>query len=79
MGKVVRMCIGCRGRYLQSTLMRFQILNLKVVKFSKIGRSLYICNTCLNTQKIKTKKMIQNRYKIDFKELIDLKERTANG
>jgi len=77
--KAVRMCIGCRDRYLQSTLTRFQIQNFKVIEFSKIGRSLYICDNCLKTQKTKILKMIQNRYKIDFKDLIDFKERMANG
>ena len=79
MNKAVRMCIGCRVRDLQSALTRFQIQNLKVVEFSKIGRSLYICDNCLIQNKIKTQKMIKNRYKIDFKDLIDLKERTVNG
>ena len=51
MGKVikVRMCIVCRKRYTQDSLIRLKFYKekQKIVEFNGTGRSFYICKECL--------------------------------
>ena len=51
MGKIikVRMCIVCRKRYTQDSLIRLKFYKekQKIVEFNGTGRSYYICKECL--------------------------------
>ena len=49
--KPIRMCISCRGRFLQGDLNRLQCKENNLVKFTGIGRSFYVCNDCINTKR----------------------------
>lgn len=46
----------CRGRFAQSDLTRVQYINGELVKFTKIGRSFYICKDCVDSKQL-TKKL----------------------
>ena len=47
----IRMCITCRDRYAQNGLTRLKCLDGSLDKYDGIGRSFYICKTCLNDEK----------------------------
>ena len=46
-----RMCVSCRQRETQNNLLRLQCIEGELVKFSKQGRSFYLCNDCLDQEK----------------------------
>lgn len=48
----IRMCICCRGRYQQSDLLRLRVENASIILFSGSGRSFYLCDGCINSNKI---------------------------
>jgi len=47
----IRMCISCRTRYAQNTLLRLKLLDKEVLIFNGTGRSFYLCEACVNNQK----------------------------
>ena len=49
--KPIRMCVICRNRFFQNELNRFQCINKRIIPFSGVGRSFYICNNCLKEDK----------------------------
>ncbi len=76
MSKPVRMCINCRKRFYQDELMRLQCIDKKIVIFSGVGRSFYICETCIDNKKLS--KSLARLCRIDpgsalkmLKEIID--------
>jgi predicted RNA-binding protein YlxR (DUF448 family) len=71
------MCIICRGRYEQDTLIRFQINNGKLIKFSKAGRSSYICKECILLNEKRLTKIFSGKFKQkidDFGTIVPTKE-----
>ncbi len=48
----IRMCIQCRQRQAQSSLIRLQCKEKKVQAFDGIGRSIYVCLTCMENPKL---------------------------
>ncbi len=48
----IRMCILCRKRYEQNILLRFQCIERDVISYTKKGRSLYLCNVCIDSKKL---------------------------
>ncbi len=46
-----RMCVTCRGRFPQKSLIRVQCKEKEVVDFSGIGRSFYLCRACILEKK----------------------------
>ena len=42
----IRMCINCRNRIQQSSLIRLQCIDRKLTPFTNRGRSFYICRDC---------------------------------
>ena len=73
-----RMCIGCRGKYPQKDLYRFQEKDGKLVDYTKNGRSFYICIRCLKKENKKLIKILNCKFKI--KEVSKkLKELGTNG
>ncbi len=43
----LRMCIHCRGRFHQNDLLRLQIIDNMLVRFTNTGRSFYLCRDCV--------------------------------
>ena len=50
--KPIRMCVVCRKRFYQDELNRLQCKNHKLIPFSGIGRSFYVCGNCINDKKL---------------------------
>ena len=63
MSEPIRMCIICRERSLQKSLERLQIIDGKLVHFSSIGRSFYICKACMTNNEKKVVKILNNKCK----------------
>jgi len=62
----IRMCVVCRERKPQNTLLRLQNLDNKLVPFTKNGRSFYICSVCIEKVKDEdnSSKMTKRFYQI---------------
>ncbi len=74
----IRMCIACRSRYPQNSLIRLKLDGNDIVAYNGRGRSFYLCAVCsVNEKKIKglTKRFKQNEER--FVKL--LKELVNNG
>jgi|APHig6443717817_1056837.scaffolds.fasta_scaffold00166_45 uncharacterized protein len=46
------MCIVCRKRFSQRELKRFQYIDGSVKKFTKSGRSFYLCIECTDSKQL---------------------------
>jgi predicted RNA-binding protein YlxR (DUF448 family) len=47
-----RMCIQCRERMSQNVLVRLQCKEKHIQAFDGVGRSLYVCRTCIENPKL---------------------------
>lgn len=59
----IRMCITCRSRHPQNTLIRLTLSGKEVVAFDGLGRSFYLCDMCVSNEK-KVKGLVK-RFKQD--------------
>ena len=74
----IRMCIACRSRYPQNTLIRLRQDGNKVFAFDRKGRSFYLCIDCVKNEK-KVKGLVK-RFKQDAEHFTKLlKELMNNG
>jgi len=74
----IRMCISCRDRHPQKSLIRLKLEGKDVVAFDGKGRSFYICNVCIKNEK-KIKGLVK-RFKQDEEQFTKLlKELIKNG
>lgn len=69
--KTIRMCIGCRQRFLQAELIRLKFDHDNLAFFNGFGRSFYLCESCIDKEKIfqsilKMKNAPKNKEKIQF-------------
>jgi len=48
----IRMCLQCRQRSPQGDLIRLQCKDKKIQAFDGIGRSQYVCLTCIENPKL---------------------------
>jgi len=48
----IRMCLQCRERQPQNCLVRIQCKDKQIQAFDGIGRSLYVCVTCIENPKL---------------------------
>ncbi|WP_370583465.1 DUF448 domain-containing protein [Nitratiruptor sp. YY08-14] len=72
------MCIHCRKREPQEKLIRVQCIEKKITRYQGVGRSFYICNSCLDDKKLQ--KSLARICKIDpISALKMLKEIVDNG
>jgi predicted RNA-binding protein YlxR (DUF448 family) len=69
MKKPIRMCIICRGRYEQNTLIRFQLHNGKLIEFTKVGRSSYICLDCILLNEDRLVKILNGKFRLKNKKI----------
>ena len=73
-----RMCIACRSRHPQNTLIRLRQDGKEVIAFVGIGRSFYLCVECIKNEK-KVKGLVK-RFKQDLEPFTKLlKELMNNG
>jgi predicted RNA-binding protein YlxR (DUF448 family) len=74
----IRMCITCRKRESQKTLMRLQLVDNSIVTYQGFGRSIYLCQECsLNEKKMNG---MAKRFKVARSEVSTiLKELEKNG
>jgi len=74
----IRMCISCRDRHPQKSLIRLKLEGKDVVVFDGKGRSFYLCSMCVkNEKKIKG---LTKRFKQDEERFVKLlKELVKNG
>ena len=73
-----RMCITCRSRHPQNTLIRLRQVGKEVIAFDGRGRSFYLCVNCVKNEK-KVKGLVK-RFKQDEERLTKLlKELMNNG
>jgi len=66
----IRMCIACRSRHPQNTLIRLKLSGKEVVTFDGFGRSFYLCDECVKNEK-KVKGLVK-RFKQDSEQFIKL-------
>jgi predicted RNA-binding protein YlxR (DUF448 family) len=71
-----RMCITCRSRLPQNTLIRLKQEGSEVVEFDGTGRSFYLCDICIHNEK-KIKGFVK-RFKQDAEQLTKLLKTLAN-
>ena len=72
------MCISCRGRHPQKSLIRLKLEGKDVVAFNGEGRSFYLCMVCVQNEK-KIKGLVK-RFKQDEEQFTKLlKELIKNG
>ena len=67
--KPIRMCIICRERFEQNTLIRFQINSGKITLFTKIGRSYYLCTNCIKFEEKQIVNVMNRKFKFKYKKL----------
>lgn len=71
-----RMCVCCRGRFLQSSLFRLCMIDEKVSVFCGFGRSFYLCSNCVKEAKVIERvakiKRLKDEQKNQLKEIIAL-------
>ena len=65
-----RMCIACRSRHPQNTLIRLKHEDEKIVAYDGKGRSFYLCDICADNEK-KIKGLVK-RFKQDEERFIEL-------
>ena len=75
--KPIRMCVACRERYSQNTLVRIICSDGELKLFKGIGRSFYLCYTCLSQDKKVIKTLMRqckggdkDKYMNKLKEII---------
>jgi predicted RNA-binding protein YlxR (DUF448 family) len=67
----IRMCINCRTREIQPNLLRLQCKDKKLILYTHVGRSFYICTMCYEKQDKKSLKALSRACKKEIK-IIDL-------
>ena len=72
------MCLSCRQRNTQDSMLRLQQDNKSIIAYRGYGRSFYLCHNCVTNTK-KTKKLAK-RLKQDEEQFAKLlKELIKNG
>lgn len=78
MSKPIRMCIVCKNREAQNSLIRLQCINKKLIKYSGVGRSFYICKNCIDNKRLF--KVLSYKCRVEALELRkNLKEILSNA
>jgi predicted RNA-binding protein YlxR (DUF448 family) len=66
----IRMCITCRSRHPQKSLIRLKQDGKEIVAFDGTGRSFYLCQACVKDEK--KRKGLAKRFKQDLEQLARL-------
>jgi len=67
----VRMCVACRKRATQNSLLRLQSYDSIVIKYRGEGRSFYLCKECIANDKHLVNK-VAGRLKVEKESLEEL-------
>ena len=62
-----RMCVSCRKREAQAKLLRLRCEDGELRSFNGVGRSFYLCSTCLDDEK-KISKVLMRQCRNNKKE-----------
>jgi predicted RNA-binding protein YlxR (DUF448 family) len=73
----IRMCIACRSRHPQNTLIRLKLEGKEVVAFDGKGRSFYLCDSC--SQNEKKIKGLTKRFKQDEEYFVKLLKKLTSS
>lgn len=74
----IRMCVTCRKRESQNTLIRLQLADDNIVTYQGYGRSIYICVDCRSDAK--RIRGLARRFRLEVEKLsATLKELDKNG
>jgi predicted RNA-binding protein YlxR (DUF448 family) len=74
-----RMCVVCRERFEQKALLRLQCKEQQLSSHSGVGRSFYLCSTCIDDEKKVTRALARICKSGDIKYLsTQLKEIIAD-
>jgi len=73
----IRMCIACRSRHPQNTLIRLKHEDVEIVAFDGKGRSFYLCDICADNEK-KIKGLVK-RFKQDEERFMKLVNELAKN
>jgi predicted RNA-binding protein YlxR (DUF448 family) len=74
----IRMCIACRSRHPQNSLVRLKLSGKEIIVFDGLGRSFYLCDKCVKNEK-KVKGLVK-RFKQNTEYFTKLlKELIKNG
>jgi predicted RNA-binding protein YlxR (DUF448 family) len=65
------MCVSCREKFPQKLLMRLQCIKKELVHFTKVGRSFYLCQACIEKKDKRVQKALSARCKKKI-EITDL-------
>ncbi|NPA55245.1 MAG: DUF448 domain-containing protein [Epsilonproteobacteria bacterium] len=67
------MCVVCKSRLEQSSMLRLQCKSGIIVPFNGVGRSFYICNSCKNNKKLGKilQKICKNTQKDSLVSMLD--------
>lgn len=74
----IRTCVVCRKRMAQKLLIRLQCNDKKLTAFTGIGRSFYLCTTCLENDS-KLEKALYRHCKNKDEYIVQLREILAHG
>jgi len=55
----IRMCVSCRDRKAQPELLRLSCVDGSLEKFQGVGRSFYLCKSCLSVEKKISKSLMR--------------------
>jgi len=72
----IRMCIACRSRHPQNSLIRVKLSGKDIIAYDGIGRSFYLCCDCVKNEK-KVKGLVK-RFKQDKERFIKLLKELVN-
>lgn len=68
----IRMCISCRDRKPQNSLLRLKMADKDIIAYDGSGRSFYLCDVCSKNQK--KIKGLTKRFKQDEERFLKLLE-----
>ncbi|MEA2017265.1 MAG: hypothetical protein U9N59_02350 [Campylobacterota bacterium] len=74
----IRTCIVCRNKTEQKLLNRLQCKDKKLISFSGVGRSFYLCDDCLRDEN-KLEKALYRSCKNKDEYIVQLREILGNG
>ena len=74
----IRTCVACRSKMAQNLLYRLQCKDKKLTAFTGIGRSFYVCDSCLENES-KLEKALYRHCKNKDEYIVQLREILANG
>ena len=73
--RIIRMCISCRDRYSQDELLRLRCNEGSLEIFNGVGRTFYLCDSCLEDEKKLTRSLMRQCKSGDKNKLMNkLKE-----